>query len=127
MGKDVELDDKVEEVIGSGETTLDESRLIDVTEVAKKAGFIYPVKVSRSLYDRCLTIRSEDADKTDEDGLWMFCFSLQRHDGAPPESFRNRWRCTFIMNEGRYLGRIKVVRRGETEAERALTFMLPED
>jgi hypothetical protein len=125
MGKEVKLDGEAKEVTGSCETTLDEAKLIDVTEVARKAGFVYPVKISRSLYARCQSIRSKDGNDTEWDRLWMFFFSLQRHDDGMPTD--QSWPCTFIMNEGWYLGPIKVVRRGNVEAKRTLTFMLPED
>jgi hypothetical protein len=127
MGKDVELAVEAKGMIGSREMPLDPASLMDVTDVAYQAGFLHPVFISQRLFERCLTIRSGDPTITDWDRLWMFFFSLQRHDGAPPESCRNRWPCTFIMNEGWYFGRIKVVRRGKTEAKRTLTFMLPED
>jgi hypothetical protein len=125
MGKEVRLDEEAGGETGSCATTLDEASLINVTDVAAKAGFVYPVFISRSLYERCLTIRSKDGDDTEWDRLWMFFFSIQRHDdGMPPDQ---GWPCTFIMNEGWYLGPIKVVRRGDVEADRTLTFMLPED
>jgi hypothetical protein len=127
MGKEVKLDEEAAKVTGSCETTLDEASLIDVTDVAAKAGFVYPVFISRSLYERCLTIRSKAGNETEWDSLWMFFFSLQRHANEGPELYKNEWPCTFIMNEGWYLGPIKVVRRGDVEADWTLTFMLPED
>ena len=126
MGKEVELDEEVEEV--TGPLTLDEASFIDVTEVAEKAGFIHPVRISRSLYERCLTIRSEDADVTDEDRLWMFLFGLQENPEEPPEACQKLWTCTFEMTEHWYgFGKIKVVRSGDTVSEHVITLMLPTD
>jgi hypothetical protein len=80
-----ELDREKVEMTAHCETAEKKSLLIDVTAVAKKAGFLYPVRVSRSLQERCLRLRSQDADVTDEDRVWMFLYNLRTsHPGPDP-------------------------------------------
>jgi hypothetical protein len=127
MGKDVELAAEANRMIGSQEMTLDMASLMDVTDVASKAGFVYPVIVSRHLFERCLTIRSEDPTITDEDRLWMFFFSLPRNHEPVPEVCRKQWSCTFTTMEDWYFGQIKVVRTANALGEEIIILMLPMD
>ncbi|MDZ4819959.1 MAG: hypothetical protein SGJ20_13395 [Planctomycetota bacterium] len=126
MGKEVKMDEKAEYLIALNQ--LDNVVLIDVTEVAYKAGYDYPVRFSETLYRRCVTIREGDSDITDEDRLWMFLHGLRQNPEPPPEVCQKRWPCTFEMTDHWYFGgKLRVVRTGIAESEKNLYFLLASD
>lgn len=122
MGKEVDLDEA--EAFGSEMMDWNGDQFLDVTEAARRAGFLYQVRISRLLYERCRCICSSDANCSDEHRLWMFLFGLQRNQSEPPDYCKKRWACTFAMIDDSSIGEVEVVRSLSSEGERTITLML---
>jgi hypothetical protein len=116
MSKEVKLDGEAREHKGSV-SALENTLFLDVTEVARQAGFHSRVMMALGLVARCLSICMKDGDMCDEERVWRFLLSLRSSSDVPQELANGPWACSFCMNECQYgVGRIKVVRLGETEA-----------
>lgn len=105
--------------------------LIDVSEMAKEAGFKYPVAVTSAVWDTYI-VPAEKARKLGQsengrlwDTLWMLRCAIK---GCKESLSTIRFRLYFIMKEKqRRLITLKAVCGLGDDAEPVLTIMMPEE
>lgn len=82
--------------------------LIDATELAREAGFRFPVALSAEVWAQCVAWQHEDSDRQihqDETGrfwdvLWMASFAIRARGGAS-QSSRMPFRLSVVPRDGK--------------------------
>lgn len=114
---------------------LEDGELIDVSKMAKEAGFKIPVAVTRAVWGKYIKWTDEDTDKQthqDESGrlwdiLWMLSLAARRgrHQGQV------YYKLHVIPRNGRSLKarltQLKATIHGGDQGEPVITIMLPEE
>jgi hypothetical protein len=128
MSKEVKLDGEAKEVNRSCDSTRWTLPLADVTYVAKKAGFVYPVYITLSLLRLCRYICPGIERLSLDDRIWLFLSALRSNPEVPLESCQKQWSCVFLVTDDMYcFGLIKVVRGLDENGERFIQLMHPYD
>jgi hypothetical protein len=104
--------------------------LVNVTETAREAGFLYPVALTRAAWELCVAL-SPPAERAgnDERGrlwdvLWMMRWAVGRSRGGPDIAFELL--CVTTSTRPSRVALRAVVGPGD-DAEPVVTVMLPEE
>ena len=103
--------------------------LIDVTAMAKEAGFCYPVALTRAAWQRCVTVPPGVACQDEAgrlwDVLWLLALAARRSNGAEVRFG------VHVRNDNREgtppLVRLKAVCGAGDQGEPVITVMLPDE
>ncbi len=104
--------------------------LVDVTETAREAGFLYPVALTRAAWDLCvaLTPAAKRAGNDERgrlwDVIWMMRWAAGRSSGGPQITFELR--CVTTSVRPSRVALRSVVGPGD-DGEPVVTVMLPEE
>lgn len=109
---------------------IEDGVLVDVTDTAKEAGFVYPVALTRAVWERYVKVPDAVSFSQDEAGrlwdiLWMLRAQIARGNGGRELRFE-----LVVQNEP---GKAKPVTLkavcgpGDNAAEPVITVMLPEE
>lgn len=106
-----------------------DGELVDVTNLAKEAGFKVPVAVSRTVYEGYVVPSTEDAKRgQDETGrLWdtlnmaRFAFQFNKN------SLRVQYPVSYVMNGEDEPKILKAIRHPGDSGEQVITIMLPSE
>ncbi|MCX6378976.1 MAG: hypothetical protein NT023_05785 [Armatimonadetes bacterium] len=111
----------------SRKEALKDGVLVDVTNIAKQAGFRYPVAVTRALWEDVKRIPSSQWSQDGEgrlwDVLWMGYIAIRRSNEAS-----DTLRYQIVMHVGqRKFYTVKLVCGPGDEAEPVITLMRPDE
>jgi hypothetical protein len=114
---------------------IEDGELVDVSEVAREAGFTLPVAVTRSVWDRYISWSDADTDRQsyqDESGrLWDVVSMLRMAIGSRRNESVLLYRLYVIPHDGRTrrakLTTLKAMIHGGDNGEPVMTIMLPSE
>jgi hypothetical protein len=104
--------------------------LVDVTETAREAGFLYPVALTRAAWELCVALSPPARRAGDDergrlwDIIWMMRWAIGRSGGGPDLAFEVL--CVTTSVRPSRVALRAVVGPGD-DAEPVLTVMLPEE
>jgi hypothetical protein len=129
MGKEVD----VEEVLihsYSRKQAIEDGVLVDVSEMAREAGFRYPVALTHAVWERYVVV-PEGVEAQDEDGrLWDILWMLKQAIALGPKNRRNVMQYRLSVrndNKRSDLITLKSVCGPGDDREPVLTIMLPSE
>ena len=104
--------------------------LIDVSQMAKEAGFRYPVALTQAVWERCVMVppgvRCQDQAGRLWDIVWMLRLAVGRSDGGPEVHFD-----VHVRNSNRRgtpsLVQLKALCGPDDDGSPCITIMLPEE
>lgn len=111
----------------SRKQAIEDGVLVDVTDMAREAGFRFPVAVTRTVWDTILTPSPSDTIQSTSgrlwDCLWMLLLAIKRGKGESVIFF------SFIVNdEGEEkLVNLKAICHAGDMMEPVITIMLPDE
>lgn len=100
---DTSMEDLFGPVISSytREEAINDGQLVDVTKTAKEAGIIFPVALTRAVYEECVLWTAEDSSKQthqDESGrLWDVLYMLKVAISAAQGSCDHLDYCVYVV------------------------------
>jgi hypothetical protein len=109
---------------------IEDGVLIDVSAVAREAGFTYPVALTSAAWGRCVTV-PPGVECQDEAGrlwdvLWVLRLAIGRSDGGPEVRFGVHV-CADNREGTPPLVRLKAVCGPGDQGEPVITVMLPDE
>lgn len=107
---------------------LDDGILVDAGKLAKEAGFVYPVAVTRMVWDGYIDPGTMGLGQSVDGRLWD-TLQLLRHaiKAAPVGENTMRFRVTYVMGAQSRLVELKAVCGPGDQGEPVITVMLPEE
>lgn len=106
-----------------------DGELIDVSEMAKEAGFKFPVALTRAVYQGYVVPSPEDiANGQDKEGrlwdtLWMLYVAIKSSNNGS----RVDYKVIYRMNEKNKTATLKALVHPGDQAEPVITILLPEE
>jgi hypothetical protein len=109
---------------------IEDGVLIDVSEAAREAGFLFPVALTAAAWERCVTVLP-GVEYQDESGrlwdlLWLLRLAVKQSDSGPKVRF-----AVHVRNDSRSrtppLVRLKALCGPGDDGEPAITVMLPDE
>lgn len=102
--------------------------LIDVSTMAREAGFVYPVAITAAAWAECVAV-SSDLDGQDEKGrLWdvlnLLRFAIRRPGSNASEI---RFQVSVRQATGSLAVKLKAICGPDDEADPCVTIMLPDE